>query len=379
MLSMLTSHMHEKGHQIHFAYRHSDPYETGVSKNINPYIIAHPLKLNDVQYSKHRDLTTKLLYRLFKIIIIYGNHIYLLIKLTALLKKIQPDTVHVNNGGYPGALSCRIMVIASKIMKVNNVIMVVNNMPQRSSIIDSIYNIPIDFMVSRCTNKFITGSSAANSALKKKLGFKSTYFVIPNSISDCDVQMKQVYQNKYDITIGVIAQLIPRKGHIYLLKAISNLRDKGIIEKYNITVKLYGDGELYENILEYIVKHNLNDIVIMHGHIDNIKSILNTINIAVLPSIAHEDFPNSIIECFSFGIPVIGTDVAGIPEAIDNNINGIIVPVKDSQSLEEAIENMASDVELRKSMGFNALEKVKSHYVDSLIKEKYEKAYYINQ
>jgi glycosyltransferase involved in cell wall biosynthesis len=79
----------------------------------------------------------------------------------------------------------------------------------------------------------------------------------------------------------------------------------------------------------------------MIDYIPDIFNLLNASDFVILPSIANEDFPFIVIEAMSLGKPAIGTDIAGMPEQIENNKTGIIVKPKNSDELLQAIMLLA--------------------------------------
>ncbi|MFZ2889150.1 glycosyltransferase family 4 protein [Sulfuricurvum sp.] len=87
------------------------------------------------------------------------------------------------------------------------------------------------------------------------------------------------------------------------------------------------------------------------GHQTNIRHILSQSDIFVLPSFYREGLPRTSMEAASMGLPIVTTDVVGCRETVDNGVNGLIVPPKDSLALAEAIEHLLKDENLRKKMG----------------------------
>ena len=67
--------------------------------------------------------------------------------------------------------------------------------------------------------------------------------------------------------------------------------------------------------------------------------MINAFDFIILPSISHEDFPNVVVEAFSLGKPVIGSKIAGKPQQIYHEINGILVSPKKVEELTCAILN----------------------------------------
>ena len=108
--------------------------------------------------------------------------------------------------------------------------------------------------------------------------------------------------------------------------------------------------------------------------IDNIPDIFNLLNASdfvILPSIANEDFPYIVIEAMSLGKPVIGTEIAGIPEQIENNKTGIVVKPQNSEELKNAVIRLASDPSLIQQFSEEAKKKFDASYEKSISLTKY--------
>ena len=94
-------------------------------------------------------------------------------------------------------------------------------------------------------------------------------------------------------------------------------------------------------------------------------NIINHADIFVLPS--HTDAggpPVVFIEAMACGLPVIGTDVGGIPEGIENGVNGFIIPPKNVDELTKKLHILIKNGNLRKEFGNNSLKKIRRKFND---------------
>jgi glycosyltransferase involved in cell wall biosynthesis len=168
------------------------------------------------------------------------------------------------------------------------------------------------------------------------------------------------------IVIGCIAVFLTYKGHIYLLRAIKQLQSLGIKD---LTCLLIGKGEL-EDKLKLLVNEEKIDDVRFLGFREDIPDLLKTMDILVIPSISVEGFPRVAIEAMAMSLPVIGTTVGGIPEAIDDGKTGIIVPPGDVASLSKAIKYLFENPDIRVGMGEAGRKKVEERFnIDRNVKE----------
>jgi glycosyltransferase involved in cell wall biosynthesis len=102
------------------------------------------------------------------------------------------------------------------------------------------------------------------------------------------------------------------------------------------------------------------------GHQTNIAELISESHVVVLPSY-QEGLPKSLIEACSVGRAIITTDVPGCRDVVENNLNGLLVKLKDSKSLEEAMEFLINHPEIRKKMGVEGRRKAESTFDISLI------------
>ena len=147
-------------------------------------------------------------------------------------------------------------------------------------------------------------------------------------------------------TILSVARLVEKKGGEYLVEACRLLNERGL----DIRCWIVGRGKLRKPLTEQIQRAGLQDRVRLLGgrtQKDVLKRYASTY-VYVLPSIVGSDgnregLPVSIVEALACGIPVISTPVAGIPEVVHHEQNGLLVPERDSLALADAIERMIED------------------------------------
>lgn len=204
---------------------------------------------------------------------------------------------------------------------------------------------------------------------QKALSFgvsKDKVTVVHNSIVTGDyktIQSKGTYLlDKYGIpadhfVIGIIGRLSLEKGHCYFIEAANKLAQK----IPNISFVIAGDGKEKQNIKELIDKFNLEKRVYMLGHIKNIKEIYALSNAVVISSL-REGLPTVLLEAMLYGIPVVATRVGGIPEVIQDKIEGLLVPAEDSQAIADSLESLICNYSLRKKIVSAAREKVLNQF-----------------
>ncbi len=102
------------------------------------------------------------------------------------------------------------------------------------------------------------------------------------------------------------------------------------------------------------------------GHRDNMPSVLNNALIACLPSY-REGLPKSLLEAAACGLPIVATDVPGCREIVQDGVNGILVPVKDSVALAAALMRLIVDENLRRDMGLQSRSLVLTEFSQEMV------------
>jgi glycosyltransferase involved in cell wall biosynthesis len=157
--------------------------------------------------------------------------------------------------------------------------------------------------------------------------------------------------------IGNIAALVPHKGQKHLLDAMPLV----VKEVPDARLVILGEGELRPQ-LEQQVKHlRLEHHVVMPGFRSDVLALLKGVDIFVLSS-ETEGLGTSLLDAMAAGKPCVGTRAGGIPEVIDEEVTGLLVPPHDPPALAVALIRLLEDVELRRRMGEAALVRVAEHF-----------------
>jgi len=334
-------------YETNFVYRNNEIYERELKSRLK--LKTKLFGINLLEQNIHKKIFSpiikiKILYYFlafpFMLFWKYFLIFYSIIPIYNIFKKLKPHVVHINNGGYPAAISTYSAVFAAKAIGVKKIIYVVNN-------IATDYKNPLrwldyllDKVVCYCVDIFVTGSKNAMFNLAKVLNLNENKVIsIPNGITLRKVILsKPEFLKKLKINLNgrlifsTIALLEKRKGHIWLLKSIKILIEKNEFPNIPLFI-IEGNGPEKKNIEKFIYDHNLKKHVILIDYYKNIFDLINASDVIILPSIKNEDFPNVIIESMGMSKPVIGTKIAGIPEQIDHDKNGYLVNPQDPEDL----------------------------------------------
>src|SRR5699024_8954483 len=134
-----------------------------------------------------------------------------------------------------------------------------------------------------------------------------------------------------------VGRLTEAKDHVNLLKAMKILKDKLNSQGMEMPeLLIVGDGELKEQIKSLSFSLNINNNVKFLGIREDISELLAKSDIYVMSS-AWEGLSISLIEALASGIPIVATDAGSNNEIIENGVNGVIVPIKDSEALANSL------------------------------------------
>jgi len=154
------------------------------------------------------------------------------------------------------------------------------------------------------------------------------------------------------LTIG---RLVPVKNIEMQIRAMANLKEKF----KNIELWIVGEGPERKNLKFKIKNLKLEENVKLLGYKDDLTKFYSTADSFLLTS-DYEGYGMVIVEAASYGLPIIMTDVGCAGEFIKNNENGIVVLTKDEEALEEKMEELIKNQELRIRLGNNARESIKN-------------------
>ncbi len=148
-------------------------------------------------------------------------------------------------------------------------------------------------------------------------------------------KLKEKYSITNEKVIGYVARLVELKGHKTLFDAVKILKGN---EKLNFKCLIVGDGEYKEALQEYVKEIDIEDKVIFTGFIKNVEEIVNILDVQVNCSYLSETTNLALLEGMSIGVPTVATNIGGTPDMIENDINGYIVPILDSENMAQKIE-----------------------------------------
>lgn len=166
-------------------------------------------------------------------------------------------------------------------------------------------------------------------------------------------------------TILAVARLVEKKGLEDLVLAAAALRRRG----HALRVHIIGDGPLLGRLQSRVAEHALQDCVTFLGSQPHeaVRAAYERASIFALPCVLAEDgdrdgLPVALLEAMASGLPVVSTSVSGIPELIDTERDGLIVPPGDVPALATALERLVTSPSLRDRIAAGARAKIEERF-----------------
>ncbi len=163
-----------------------------------------------------------------------------------------------------------------------------------------------------------------------------------NNLEEIRQQTRKKYELKSkDILIGVVGRISEQKDPMTAIKAFKLIHN----ENRNTKLMYIGDGDLKNDVIEYINSNNLEENVIITGWVNNVEKYIPALDIAILPS-KWEGFGLVLIEYMACNKPIVATKVGGIADIIEDKQNGYLVDIEDYQMLSKKILELINNKEL---------------------------------
>jgi len=172
---------------------------------------------------------------------------------------------------------------------------------------------------------------------------------------------------KFVVNVSALSEV---KDHATLLRAFKILKNK-----YPAAyLLLVGDGPLRLDLHKLALALEISDDVVFMGERHDIAAILDKSDIFVLSS-RNEGHPISLLEAMGMGVVPVATDVGGIPELIENTVNGLTVPPGEPSMLADAIRIALENDELYEQWSVKSRELVLNHYTAKVMAKRHEELY----
>ncbi len=267
-------------------------------------------------------------------------------QIVCIIYKIKPDVLHINSSKVSG-----IGAFIGRILRVPKIIFTAHawafneKRPKWQEYIITF----LHWLTVLLSHTTITVSQALQDQMKFPL-IQRKMITIHNGIRDVDHHTKElsrihcieknaslsIYAN--DVWTGTIGELHPIKQHDVMIRAVANVVAYG----HHIRHIIIGTGELEQPLQNLITKLHLEQHVFLLGHIDQAARLLKAFDIYVQPSHS-EALGYTVVEAAQAELPIIASNVGGIPEIITDQTEGVLIPQGDVAALSKALITLLSD------------------------------------
>jgi glycosyltransferase involved in cell wall biosynthesis len=223
-------------------------------------------------------------------------------------------------------------------------------------------------------DKYIVLSKSFKAKLIKMGVPESTPFFIETTVANSD------YVNELDLhdklasfkekmVILFLSRVEKEKGFYIALDAYKNFVIK-FPERASSFI-IAGDGSDLPAVKKYVAQSNIPNVIFL-GEVrgDRKKEVLLGSHIMILPSITGDGLPNSILEGMLYGMPIISRATAGIPDIVEQGINGLLTESLDPLVFSEFISKLAFDIPLYKKMAETNHQKALENFTTQKVRQR---------
>jgi glycosyltransferase involved in cell wall biosynthesis len=170
-------------------------------------------------------------------------------------------------------------------------------------------------------------------------------------------KLQRYFRQPRTIVVGAAGRLSPEKGFDVLI----NAAERVLRTEKSVGFVLFGDGPCKAALAKQINSLGLAGSVILAGFRTDLDRFLPHFDLLAVPSHT-EGLPNVVLEAFAATVPVVATTVGGIPEVVEDEISGYLVPANDPDAMAERICDAISSEEQLNDMGMNGRQRILDDY-----------------
>ncbi|MFC1468043.1 glycosyltransferase family 4 protein [Verrucomicrobiota bacterium] len=191
----------------------------------------------------------------------------------------------------------------------------------------------------------------------------------------------QAFKNRFDLKgellVGLVGRIkFVRKGQEYLVEAVAQLKDRFPNVKCLLVGSPFPGNESHWTRLQELIRElGVEDRIICTGDVEDIKAAYSAFDISVMASGLPEPFGGVTIESMALGKPVVGTNIGGTVEQIEDGVTGILVPPRDSKALADALATLLGDKSLCEQMGRSGRQRFEDNFEFEPFYEKIRQVY----
>ena len=161
------------------------------------------------------------------------------------------------------------------------------------------------------------------------------------------------------ILIGAVGDILERKGLIYLVRALPEIRDA--VPNVHLVSVGYPEQPYAGNVREEARRLGVENHITWAGYQSDVTAVMSALDVMTLPTL-EDNLPLSILEAMASSIPIVATDVGGIPECVVDGETGYLVPPADTKQLATALIKLLTNEHHRRELGNQGRKFVSRHF-----------------
>lgn len=277
-------------------------------------------------------------------LLIYGGHnVFSYVKtcvgIFSVAQKFKADLIHASSG-----LSIQYCLPAAKLLGIPSITHVQGVYLKSSRVLSMASRATLQLFVSQAVAKPFTANRARQHILYN--GIDSQKFA-PSAASKAHLR-KELGVTDDDVVIGFVGSLEQRKGIGTLFKVAAELKDYQLHLRFVVA----GGGPLLASLVEELNHLGLQDRIMMLGERSDTPALLNAFDMLICPSTS-EAFGLVAAEAASTGLPVVASNIGGLPEIVEQGVTGYLCDPSDARDFTERCRELVQNKALRRSMGHN--------------------------
>ena len=222
-------------------------------------------------------------------------------------------------------------------------------------------------------------SHATRREFATRLGVDESQFaVIPNGVppveGDAAAVRREFAIAASDCVLLAVGTLERHKGHQILLEALDRLVTAGLDAPWKLIIVGGRGGDQHDSLRAYIREAKLDDRVTIVTNRSDVADLLALADVFVMPSLV-EGLPMALLEAMIARKPIIASRTAGIPEAIVDGRDGLLVPPGDVGALAEALRDLLTNPVRRAQLAAAAFQRADAEFTVQVMAERYEQLY----
>jgi glycosyltransferase involved in cell wall biosynthesis len=177
-----------------------------------------------------------------------------------------------------------------------------------------------------------------------------------------------------ELLVAAVGNLDPRKAHIDLLRALAQLEREGLAAKWRLVIAGGRGGPEQAALETYAREHGLSGRVHIWVGRSDVADLLSAAHVFVMPSL-WEGLPLALLEALVAGTATIASEVSGIPEAVRDGEEGLLVPPANPPALAAALRRLLEDRSLREKLAANGARKARAEFTIGAMTDAYLRLY----